>query len=796
MIILLAIIFFFFNAYAANSNQTKTNSLTNLKEKIESSTDLDKVSEKFGAKKEETKEEQPNKLGEEKSDAIIKSKDEPEGKIIAKEKVIKPTKKQPAKIKRQAKINKKQPRDTGVELNLENTSIESLMSYVSDLFESTFIIEEPAAPTAPQPSFGMQQEKRQTTKSLAEVKITYKSHITMSEKQIWSLLDLFLDNAGYARVAQKNIGSGIFRIVPTATSNKLVLPVFIGTNPSELPNDGRIRYIYFVQNTSVDQLKDFITRIKSSTSTLEVFTDLRALIITDNAYNIKSMFQIVKELDTGVAPESLSILKLQNAEANDVAQLYETLKGKDDPLKRPFETKKIASTYFPQNAKVIPEPRTNSLIILGPKDAVRRIEDFVVSHLDTTLKKLPSPIHVYQLNFAPAQQLADILNNATQFGQGTTAAAEYGGVRGGEKFFTKMFVQADAQGNRLLFRCSEEDFKLIVPTIKELDQIQPQVVIEVLIVSLRLDKNKAIQSALRNKDDSKVNFQTSGFFGQGIQVNSTNFNGSLITNLINLATSAIAGTTILSLGKESVWALIGILDQTTEVNIVSNPFLVATNKYQASVGLGQTRRVVSGQVLAGGSTSQNTLSDMNAFLQVNITPQISSFGVINLDIEVKIEQFTSADPSNGNKSVRVVKTNADVANNEILALGGLIQNTENNNNTGVPILSKIPIVGYLFKNKTKTHSNDNLLIFMTPKIVTPKQAQTNEYTKIKAQYVREMLCEMDAQESQRDPIYKWWFKEQKDTTIEILNNMMQQNEPSRINQKIKKVSLKNIGEEK
>jgi general secretion pathway protein D len=678
------------------------------------------------------------------------------------------------------KISKNLPMKKGsdfepkaVELNFENASLKTFLDYIQDLLKVTFIIQEEKTADPSRPSPGQPQPK-----NLSEIKINYRSFSGISTKQIWALVDLFLETAGFARVSQKNIGKNIYRIIPIPQSNRAPISSYIGTNIESLPNTGRIRYVYFAQNTSITDLKNLANQIKSSSSgPIEVFDNLKAMVLTDSAYNIKSLLKIIQEIDAGSTPEVLSILKLENAEAADVAKLYETLRGKDEPFKRAFEPKKQGSFYFPQDAKVIPEPRTNSLILLGSKDAISRIEDFITKNLDSKLKKLPSPIHVYELNYAPAEQVADILNKVSQFGS-DTEAAKYGGVRGGQKYFTKLTVTPDKQGNRLLIRCSEEDFKLLKPTIDELDQKQPQVVIEVLIVDIRLDKTKAMYSALRNKNDSRVNFQTSGFFGQGIQVQNTeatNYSGSLITNLINLATSAIAGSTVLSLGKESVWALVSSLEQFTELNIISNPFIVATNKYKSLVSLGTTRRVISGTVFGGSETNQSERTSLSAKLQVQITPQINSFGIINLDIEVLIEEFTApfSDPdASGNKSEKVIKTNANVADGEVLALGGLIRNKADNSQSEVPLLGRIPIIGYLFKNKQDTATNSNLLIFMSPKIIKGENSKISSYTNTKANYARGMLCEAENQEVEQDPIYQLWFKNKYDNPMDQLNQMV------------------------
>lgn len=677
-----------------------------------------------------------------------------------------------------------------VTVNFNGAPLSQFIDFIRDTFNVTFLIEEAAASDPRSPGARPDQN---ALKRLSDVKIYYNGYSAIQKEKLWNLLDLFLENAGYAKISQKNIGKNIYRILPIPNSNKAHLPLYVGNEPDTLPASGRIRYIYFVKESAIDQILSLLKNLTGSAQptggfgapaqtqsniVLESYNDLKAIIVTGGAYNIKSLFEIVKEIDTASKPEVLSVLKLQNADASNVVEVYNSLLKTDDSLMiRSFDTKKSASNYFPKNTKVIAEPRTNSLIILGSKDSVRRIEDFVVNHLDTKLKKLPSPIHIYQLDYAPADQVATILNEVTQFGQGSTAQ-QYGGVRGGQKYFTNMFIEPDMQGNRLLIRCSDEDFELLKPTLKELDQIQQQVVIEVLIINLTLNQIKGINSALRNRFNSDVNFQTSGFAGQGPQVNSNApaYTGSLITNLINLATSAVAGTTLVTFGKESVWAIMGIINQITKANIISNPFLVATNKYKSSVGLGTRRRVTSGSVISGSGQNQLEFGDQDAAIQLTVTPQINKNGIINLSIQVKVEEFTSSnnpnDPSSANKSTKTITTNADVADGEVLALGGLIQNRENNDNSGVPVLERIPLIGYFFKNKNQTRTDDNLLIFMAPKIIQPKQASVNDYTKEKSVSVRDFLCEMEAQESQKDPIYQWWFKQSFDKSNDIVDEMI------------------------
>ncbi len=121
-------------------------------------------------------------------------------------------------------------------------------------------------------------------------------------------------------------------------------------------------------------------------------------------------------------------------------------------------------------------------------------------------------------------------------------------------------------------------------------------------------------------------------------------------------------------------------------------------------------------------------------------PQINSDGMIILDINVHIERFI-AGPSDSTATTALedVKTFAIVADKEVLALGGLIQNTLIDSVTKVPILGDIPLIGWLFKNKTKILRKSNLLILISAQIIKPEKAmQTQAFTKERIEEYQEI----------------------------------------------------------
>ena len=380
----------------------------------------------------------------------------------------------------------------------------------------------------------------------------------------------------------------------------------------------RIRYVYFVENTSLDVIKNVIDAMKSASApNLIIFPELRALMMTDKASNIKAILEVVRELDRVNIPETLSIIKLRRTDATKVADLYKSL-VKDESqqpgmggMRLLGGRKQSTSSYFPEGTRVIAEPRTNTLILLGNKDVIRKIEEFIVKEVDKELDAPFSPLHVYKLKYVAAEAIANILKEAVQF-QTDTEAAKYGGVRDGDKYFKSLTITPEKTGNRLIINADYEDYLKLYEILQKIDVEQPQVAIKVMILEVDLTDMRNFGTQIRNKKPgidglvgNNVNFQTSGLAGVPNPTGATggtsvveNPNGTgatrLLGNLINLLTAdTTPGGTFVTLGSDiyGVWGLFTVLQSLTNVSIISNPFLVTTHKYPASVSIGNTRRV-------------------------------------------------------------------------------------------------------------------------------------------------------------------------------------------------------------
>src|SRR4030095_1939932 len=570
--------------------------------------------------------------------------------------------------------------EDSIELNFENADLQNFVKQIEDIFEITFLSDDALQPVP------------QGKKVIKNNKISFKTNIPLSKKEAWNLFVTFLDIAGFAIIPQAN--PKIFRISTIDTARKSPLPTFIGVDYSTLPDtDELIRYVYFLENASTATIMEIINPLRSPSSQgLIELKEHKGFILTDKAYNIKMLMSIVKELDKVSIPESMSILKLRNADATTVERLYKELGPKEDTSSRFFTKKQPTSLYFPENARIIADPRTNTLILLGPKNAIKKIEMFIIKYIDVELDQAYSPLYTYQLKYAEAETIAQIMTKVTEFGKGTPRG-DFGGVRGIDQYMRPMIFIPEKETNRLIIKGYYEDYIKAVKVIESLDQNQPQAAIEILIVSLDITDSKSLGAQIRSKQPgpngllgNNVKFQTSGLYGTSTIVtnpaDSSTGTNKLLGNLINLVTGAVAGTSLLSLGADAfgVWGIFQALQKVTDVEVVSNPFILASNNTKATVSIGEERRIVTAQVV--GTTNQNAFDADQAMLAVNITPQINSDGMIGLAIKIEINEFTDrTDQTSGTQTKRLIDTNAIVANKEVLALGGLIRDNISNAET-------------------------------------------------------------------------------------------------------------------
>jgi general secretion pathway protein D len=309
------------------------------------------------------------------------------------------------------------------------------------------------------------------------------------------------------------------------------------------------------------------------------------------------------------------------------------------------------------------------------------------------------------------------------------------------------------ENNQLLVMATPGEWDSILAAIHRLDVSPLQVHIEAKILEVKLsgDLKYGVQwwlSGLINSNTG-VNPSTTGFtygrqpaFSQDFQGNTSDRHRSSLGGSSPVSVNGGPGLFYSFLNKNFQVAL-DALQSTGNTKVLSTPSLVVMNNQEAQITVGTQVSVISNSInYVGGTTNASnssysgvgTASYISTGVTLDITPRVNPGGLVYMDVnqEDTVPNYNTVTSNNPNPSIdqRNLKTQIAVQSGETVLLGGMISDTEGESKNGVPLLSSIPLVGGLFGSTTKNHDRTELIILITPHVVTnPDEARemTQEY---------------------------------------------------------------------
>lgn len=627
-------------------------------------------------------------------------------------------------------------------------------------------------------------------------KVTMHQETPLTTKQAWEMLQTILDIAGYSVVLR----GSMYAIVKNSRAViKEPVTLYINVPVEQLPDaDERIRYLYYLSNIKITQeanteldliLQTFLSDISSYKTDIKT----NGVLMIDRASNIKEALFALKELDKATFQEKLEVMNLRYVNADFVVKLFEDniLKNEQEIPRYGLRDKKPSeqANYFSRNIKMIAEPRQNKLILIGREQAVTRVQDFIATYIDVGPESGKSILHVYQLQYLDAYEFAPVLDNIVKSSrfQGTGQSAADQKQSGTERFFEGVIVRTDkpqsggsqnteikySGGNKLIIAAKNEDWKILKPLIEELDSPQRTVIIEALIVDLTSTDARILGTSLRNPaglpTPLNVDMQTTHVTKDAILNNPvTVANSTLATDMLlqpslpssapvtNYAAIAPPTATLISMSDSNghTWGITQLLQNFIHSKILSHPHVVATNNKTASIIVGEERLLQGEAVSAVAPIVKFEIQKAN--LEVKITPRISSANTVSLKVFIDITEFIA-----GNANARITRnmeTVAEVHTGAVLAIGGLIRVDLITGIAETPILSRIPILGWFFKNRNTTRDKTNLTVFISPTIIEPRlRSGVGQYTVDHLRLAQQYSHDGDLFDNLRDPVTRFFF---------------------------------------
>lgn len=252
--------------------------------------------------------------------------------------------------------------------------------------------------------------------------------------------------------------------------------------------------------------------------------------------------------------------------------------------------------------------------------------------------------------------------------------------------------------------------------LRDIDRVVPVVLIEVMIVDVRNTHSVAtgIEAGL-----GKAPVTTGGTISPGIDL-------TLGAGAINSIISGAAGLGLINLGRvtPNFYLKLRALEQQGMLKIRSTPKLATLNGHEAKMSIGKTEYYLeeSNNVI-GSQNPQNiitrTYKPITADLALTINPMVSADEQITLDITVKQASFTERISQNAPPGTisRDFQSLIRVKNEETIILGGLEEDTKNDSGSGLPVLSRIPVIKWLFSSRQKSRSKGKLVILVKPTVI-------------------------------------------------------------------------------
>ena len=486
-----------------------------------------------------------------------------------------------------------------------------------------------------------------------------------------------------------------------------------------------------VAKSGMSGFQIFIVRLKQTDPTLmanflsQFFPDINSITPSPNAKSItfigndndyKRLVSLIKSYD--VKPKMLSSeIKLNNSSSLEVFNVLNTLLDSGNWLVSPRNDVSITNI-----------DKLNSIYVSAPQKALKKIQEFILDFDKVAIEKeedvIPTKLEsikttttnlsvnrfgydVINLKFASSSEIqetiSNIINNSSYSSNDNNSASSQ-----------KISIQAYSSGNQVIVSGLSDRRKEIINLIEILDKPTKQVFVEAVVAELSTSKAK------------ELGLQFSGSSGKsGLTIlNSNSLGANVGGNISSFVTDGIG----ITLGPganqiSSIGALINIIENDGNSEILATPTLLAMNNKEAQILVGSNIPIITGKYTSNSSESANTpfqtISRQDVGIIFKIKPVIGLDEFITIEILQEVSELdtSSALASDVVTTKRAISTSAIVKTGKTLAIGGLINETTQYLGAKLPILGDLPGFKEFFNQRRVSRSKRNLVIFLKPTIV-------------------------------------------------------------------------------
>lgn len=533
-------------------------------------------------------------------------------------------------------------------------------------------------------------------------------------REAYPLLLSILESRGLSVVER----GGVHHVIALPDRAVQTAPV-VGPEDQPAEGAGVVTRVIRVQHVGVAELRRLLEPLVrgGKAGAIAAFPPTNHLIVTDTAENIRAIEKIVAELDRPGSARIVEVIELQHASPEDVArQVVAAMRAgatAGERVQRHLQQVGEGMATLPADVVVVPSPRANSLLLVGTPVQLNELRD-IVKRLDVPARSGYGRLHAIFLRYLTAEDAAKSLNALLQ--------------KADKEQRAPIAIEPNPANNALIIDASPQDFEFVRALIEKLDQIPQQVLVEVLLAEVAVGRNLDLGVRLATVDEPKegstsaigvsrpgetdalAQFIEKGVFPQGLAI-------------------GVARRTVLDPrtgnAVPNVPLLIEALAKSRDVKILSNVPLWAQNNSEASVSVVDNIPILRSTIEGGSGTARDIIQNIDRIdvgIKLKVTPHVNPDGEITLKLNPSIEAIVDQGPPGTTFAPTIAKrevsTTVTVPNGATVVISGLIREDRVEAINKVPVLGDIPLLGFFFRSKGQRTQRTNLLIFVTPRIVT------------------------------------------------------------------------------
>jgi general secretion pathway protein D len=706
-------------------------------------------------------------------------------------------------------------KDASTEINVKNADIAAIVRIFSKKTKRNYILDENV-----------------------RGKVTIYLPGKVSSDEAIRILDTVLQLKGFTSVP---VGENLWKIIQAKDAKQTTVPLLTEEREGT-PSAAVVTRLMNLKYVKAEDLQQLLQQLISPSGLVNAYPGTNSLLLIDAEDNIERLFRIVQSLDVPFSNREMTIIPIKHADAKDIAEKLNEIMGVNNnaggegraslgraaaippPINQgsagavPVNGSQQATGATQQigargvEPKIIPDERTNSIIIVADEDMTARIRA-LVSELDSSVDLSGNQFFVYRCQHANAEDLAQVLSGLMGGGGGAGGAAPSGGIGGNNarlnnaigggglggangggfnsglgnqngvagsggfrsraqrvgtsgdggqqqnrgsvtaQIGENISVTADPATNSLVINASKSDYEKIKLLLTQLDIKRRQVLVEAMLLEVGISDESTLGTE----------FITSGGGADGGVVAKNDFG-----NLANLFSdpNKISGFSIAAASAGSLQlpgnitipsqsVLLTAAQNNRNVNVLSAPNILATDNEEAEIVVGENipflASVAANQVNLGNTFNQVDRQDVG--IKLRLTPQISSRDYVTLTLFTEVSNVLSTSDQLGpTTTVRSSQTTIIAKNGQMIVTGGLMFDNSQNTANGVPFLSDVPVLGHLFKRSGDRVIKTNLLIFITPRILKD-QFDARDATVVRRSQMKDVISAQQAYPDRNEVLF-------------------------------------------